>query len=105
MFNAAFIELYLCVCAGGSGENGGEGEDGAAAEQTEETLRRPQVFPKQRSSQGIAGFCDQVKCVTYRLILITHRFILITLSLNRVRTGALFLFCFFKPVKALITCT
>lgn len=53
--------LNALSIAGRPGENGGEREDRAGAKQTEEALRRAEVFPKQRSSQGIAGFCHQVK--------------------------------------------
>lgn len=56
----SFIYIYALSNTGGPGEDGGEREDGTGADQTEEVLRGPEVFPKQRSSQGIAGFCDQV---------------------------------------------
>ncbi len=83
--------------AGKPGENGGEREDRAGAKQTEEALRRAEVFPKQRSSQGIAGVCHQVK----ECDIPTH--LSMALSLNRVQKSLPFRL--FKEAKAQIPCS
>lgn len=83
--------LISFLNAGKPGENGGKREDRAGAKQTEEALRRAEVFPKQRSSQGIAGFCHQVKECDIPTHF-HHTVLSMALSLNRVQNSLPFLF-------------